>query len=164
VDEEFVTVIDPRHPLYQQTFHLLGITTKQYLGRCCIVWDLNQNERFIPLCVTNLAPDPLFISALPLCLTSLQQLVLSYTQLLEQLAKEEDHHELPIKSTDRTNQPAPTVSGSTSHSSAACYQHPTHPTVELPFTSAAASSLQIVDQHLSQSLGQARQSGGGRRI
>jgi len=53
-----VEVTDPTHPLYGLTFPLIGVTTKQRLGRVCVVWLYPGVERIIPLTATSLA-DPL---------------------------------------------------------------------------------------------------------
>jgi hypothetical protein len=53
-----VEVTDPTHPLYGLTFPLVGITTKQRLGRVCVVWLHPGVERVIPVAATSLA-DPL---------------------------------------------------------------------------------------------------------
>ena len=53
-----VEVTDPTHPLYGLTFPLIGVTTKQRLGRVCVVWLYPGVERVILLTATSLA-DPL---------------------------------------------------------------------------------------------------------
>ncbi len=73
--DELVTVIDPRHPLYRQSFRLIGITTKQYLGRCCVVLDHASRERNIPLAVTDRSPDPLAIASSPLTIATIEGLI-----------------------------------------------------------------------------------------
>jgi hypothetical protein len=73
--EESVMVIDPRHPLCGQSFRLLGITTKQYLGRCCVVLDHASRERNIPLAVTDRSPDPLVIALFPLTVATIEHLI-----------------------------------------------------------------------------------------
>ena len=73
--DDYVTVIDPRHPLCNQTFRLLGITTKQYLGRCCVVLDHALRERNIPLVVTDHWPDPLVITSSPLTVATIEHLI-----------------------------------------------------------------------------------------
>ena len=50
-----VTVTDPIHPLYGLTFPLIGVTTKQRLGRVCVVWLYPGVERVIPVTATDLA-------------------------------------------------------------------------------------------------------------
>lgn len=68
-------VIDPRHPLCGQSFRLLGITTKQYLGCCCVVLDQASRERNIPLTVTDRSPDPLLIAPFPLTVATIEHLI-----------------------------------------------------------------------------------------
>ena len=75
LSEEQITVIDPRHPLYGQSFRLLGITTTQYLGRCCVVVDQASRERHLPLAVTDRAPDPLVMAPLPLTVATIEHLI-----------------------------------------------------------------------------------------
>jgi hypothetical protein len=53
-----VTVTDPTHPLSGRTFPLVGVTTKQRLGRVCVVWLHPGVERVIPVAATTLAPAP----------------------------------------------------------------------------------------------------------
>src|SRR4051812_21362328 len=86
--EGMVTVIDPRHPFYQQTFRLLGISNKQHLGKCCTVLDAEDNEILLPLAVTDRSPEPLHLAGLPLALSSVQKLVLVYTQITSHLRGE----------------------------------------------------------------------------
>src|SRR5215471_15511724 len=54
-----VEVTDPTHPLYGLTFPLIGVTTKQRLGRVCVVWLYPGVERVIPLAATSLAGSAL---------------------------------------------------------------------------------------------------------
>src|SRR5262245_51653403 len=54
-----VTVTAPTHPLYGLTFPLIGITTKQRLGRVCVVWLYPGVERVIPVAATSLADSAL---------------------------------------------------------------------------------------------------------
>ena len=56
-----MTVTDLTHPLYGLTFPLIGVTTKQRLGRVCVVWLYPGVERVIPVTATDLAgsaPSP----------------------------------------------------------------------------------------------------------
>src|SRR5262245_19165976 len=52
---DMVEVTDPTHPLYGLTFPLIGVTTKQRLGRVCVVWLYPGVERVIPVAATSLA-------------------------------------------------------------------------------------------------------------
>jgi hypothetical protein len=85
---ETVTVIDPRHPLYGRTLPLLGITNKQYLGRCCVVWLLPGVERLVPLAATDLAADPICLYPLPLNLSAVEQLLATFMRIKIQPAEE----------------------------------------------------------------------------
>ncbi len=84
--DDYVTVIDPRHPLCNQTFRLLGITTKQYLGQCCVVLDHALRERNIPLVVTDQSPDPLVIASSPLTVATIEHLIHVFSHIHPQPA------------------------------------------------------------------------------
>jgi hypothetical protein len=79
-----VTVTDPRHPLYGQTFHLSHIANKQYLGRCCVVWPQEGIERNIPVEATDRSTEPFTIFPLPLDLSSLRQLLVAFEGIKSQ--------------------------------------------------------------------------------
>ena len=85
--EDTVTVVDPRHPLFGQTLSLIGITNKQYLGRCCIVWLRAGMEQLVPLAATDRSPDPLVVYSLPLNLPSVRQLLATYERFMSQPAE-----------------------------------------------------------------------------
>jgi hypothetical protein len=70
-----VEVTDPTHPLYGLTFPLIGITTKQRLGRVCAVWLYPGLERVIPITATNLGGNPVVPSPCRLCVEGLQALL-----------------------------------------------------------------------------------------
>src|SRR5258707_14100223 len=78
-----VTIVDPRHPLCGRTLPLVGITTKQYLGRCCVVWLRPSVERHIPVTATDLEFDPNTLSPLPLCLAARQDLLRVFAQVTQ---------------------------------------------------------------------------------
>jgi hypothetical protein len=70
-----VRVIDPRHPLFGQTFRLMAITTWRQTETQCVIWLQDDGlARHIPLAVTNRAPDPPVIFPVMLNLVSLQRL------------------------------------------------------------------------------------------
>lgn len=83
-----MTVTDPRHPLYGQTFHLSHITNKQYLGRCCVVWPQEGIERNIPLEATDRSTEPITIFPLPLDLSSVRQLLVAFERMMSQSVEE----------------------------------------------------------------------------
>jgi hypothetical protein len=85
--EEQITVIDPRHPLYERTFPLIEIAPKQYLGLCCVVAYRPPLMRYIPLVATDRSPEPLVIYPLPLNLDSVQQLLATYKKIVSQPAE-----------------------------------------------------------------------------
>ena len=87
LSDETVTVVDPREPLYGQTFPLIFIENKPYRGPCCIVRDANGVERHIPVVVTNRSAEPLAISPIPLSLPSVRQLLSAYERIVRLTAK-----------------------------------------------------------------------------
>jgi hypothetical protein len=100
---EIITVIDPRHPLYGQSLRFLGITTKNRLGRCCMVLDHYGHERNIPLGVTDQSPDPVVIAPSPLSVATITSLVRVYSHICPQPGTdrevgEEDGREIPHES------------------------------------------------------------------
>jgi hypothetical protein len=89
-----VTVIDPRHALYGQSFRLLGIATRNQLGRCCIVLDHADRERNLPVGVTDQSPDPLVIAPFALNVATITSLVHVYSHICPQPeVGEGDQHE-----------------------------------------------------------------------
>jgi len=50
-----IEIVDPTHPLCGKTLPLVGVTTKQVLGRVAIVWIHPGVERMVPLSATSLA-------------------------------------------------------------------------------------------------------------
>lgn len=85
---ETVTVIDPRHPLYDQSFPLLHIKNKQELIPSCLVRLTEGVERLIPVSVTNLAVTPPVVFPLPLDLSSLHNLSEVFLRIQAQVGKE----------------------------------------------------------------------------
>ncbi|MBA3617595.1 MAG: hypothetical protein H0W52_16000 [Rubrobacteraceae bacterium] len=55
---EEVEIVDPTHPLHGKTLPLVGITTRQRLGRVAVVWLYPGVERCVPLSATDLAEIP----------------------------------------------------------------------------------------------------------
>ena len=100
-------VIDPRHPLCGQSFRLLGITTKQYLGRCCVVLDQASRERNIPLTVTDRSPDPLVIAPYPLTVATIEHLIHVFSHIQPQPAMdrgEADGRDTPRERREQASQ------------------------------------------------------------
>lgn len=83
-----VTVVDPRHPLYDQTFPLLHIRNKQELVRCCLVQLTENVERLIPIQVTDLALSVPDIFPVPLDISSLHSLTDTFAHIAAQLERE----------------------------------------------------------------------------
>jgi hypothetical protein len=75
---ETVTIVDPRHPLYSQTFPLLHIKNKQKLIPSCLVRLPEGVERLVPIEMTNLAPGLPDMYPLPLDVSSLQNLAKAF--------------------------------------------------------------------------------------
>ena len=53
-----MTVVDPRHPLYDQTFPLLYLTHAHQMVRCAVVQLAPDVTRLIPLAATDRAAVP----------------------------------------------------------------------------------------------------------
>jgi hypothetical protein len=85
---ETVTIIDPRHPLYDRTFPLLHVKNKQNLILSCLIQLPEGVERLVPVEVTNLARSPLFVFSLPLDVSSLQNLVETFARIEAQAEME----------------------------------------------------------------------------
>jgi hypothetical protein len=83
-----VTVVDPRHPLYEQTFSLLHIKNKQELIPSCLVQIAEGVERLIPVSVTDLSASPPVVFPLPVDLSSLHNLTQAFLRLETQIGKE----------------------------------------------------------------------------
>ena len=88
-----VTVVDPRHPLYDQTFPLIHIKNKQELVRSCLVLLTEDVERLIPLAVTDLALWPPDVFPVPLDISSLQNLIETFGRITRQLEREDENAE-----------------------------------------------------------------------
>ena len=83
-----MTVVDPRHPLYGQSFPLLHLKNKQELIPSCLVRLTEGVERLIPVNVTNLAATPPVVYPLPLDLSSLHNLTQVFLRIQTQVGKE----------------------------------------------------------------------------
>ena len=79
-----MTVTDPRHPLYGQTFPLVYITNKPYSGRCCVLWLQEGIERNVPVAATDRSKEPLTIFPIPLNLSSVRQLLITCERIRSQ--------------------------------------------------------------------------------
>ncbi len=85
---ETVTVVDPRHPLYEQTFPLLHLKNKQGLVPSCLVQIAEGVERLIPVSVTDISASPPLAFPLPVDLSSLHNLIQAFLRLDAQIGKE----------------------------------------------------------------------------
>lgn len=78
-----MTVVDPRHPLYGQTFRLVQVEDRQDHGQCCLVereWGQNS---YIPLGVTDQSQTRWMSSSIPLSIEAIRQLISTYIRLTE---------------------------------------------------------------------------------
>lgn len=87
-----IKIVDPTHPLYAKTLPLVGVTTKQVLGRVAIVWIHPGVERMVPLCATSLADAPPPPSPCRLSVASVERL-LAVVASFPKTGPEEDHGE-----------------------------------------------------------------------
>jgi hypothetical protein len=79
---ETITVIDPRDPLFGQTFTLLFVESKSDRGKCCVVRMETGIERHIPIAVTNLSTGSIQNYPLALDLPSVRKLRAVYARLI----------------------------------------------------------------------------------
>lgn len=78
-----VEIVDPTHPLYGKTLPLVGVTTRQRLGRTAVVWLYPGVERCVPLSATDLAEiRPAPPSSSRLSVASLERLLAVVASLL----------------------------------------------------------------------------------
>lgn len=75
--EKQVAVIDPTHFLFGRSFVLRGITTRSYLGTCCVIeWE--GTEYFVPIAATDQSPEPVQHYPTILNVAAIDQLVTTY--------------------------------------------------------------------------------------
>jgi hypothetical protein len=98
-----VTVTDPTHPLYGRTFPLVGVTTKQHLGRVCVVWLYPGVERVIPLAAASLAEPPPPPSPCKLSVAGLHTLLAVVASLVD--LRQEDTHGQALRSSASRQSP-----------------------------------------------------------
>jgi hypothetical protein len=103
--QETVTVVDPRHPLFGRTLPLLGITNKQNLIPCCVVWIDEGVERIVPVAATDRAAEAPVIFPAPLSPASVRQLLVTFARMTarsgEKTADEASRQATAGDSTDR---------------------------------------------------------------
>jgi hypothetical protein len=80
-----VTIVDPRHPLFDQTFPLLHLKNKQEMVPCCLVQLAEGVERLVPISVTSLAASLDVVFPLPLDISSLHKLTQVFVRLQAQI-------------------------------------------------------------------------------
>jgi hypothetical protein len=83
-----VTVIDPRHPLFNRIFPLLHIKNKQEKNPRCLISLPEGVERWLPIEVTNLSGIPPEIFPIPIDLHALQTLAPIFLRFEAQLEQE----------------------------------------------------------------------------
>jgi len=83
-----VTVTDPRHPLFNQTFPLLRIKNKHEKAACCLIALSDGGERWLPIEVTNFGEVQPAVFPVLLDLPSLENLVKIYLRLQAQFDQE----------------------------------------------------------------------------
>jgi len=120
--EETVTVTDPRHPLFNQTFPLLSIVNRRDVGHCCVVLVEGISRQFVPVTATNRSAIPVAVWPVPLNLMALQQLVITYHQMVG--SSEDDHPQSTTGSTLSTPV-VPECTASASASLGAAQPNPT---------------------------------------
>jgi hypothetical protein len=86
--EETVTIVDPQHPFFGQTFPLIAITDTQTTGRSCVIRLQEGIERSVPLDATDRGLAPLSAFPIPLNPSSLQQLLATFERIVGQQAEE----------------------------------------------------------------------------
>jgi hypothetical protein len=85
---EAVTIVDPRHPLYDQTFPLLHVKNHRNLIPSCLIQVFEGVDRLVPVAVTDLATTPVIVYSLPLDVSSLQNLIQTFARIQEQVESE----------------------------------------------------------------------------
>lgn len=83
-----VTIVDPRHPLYDQTFPLLHVKNHRNLIPSCLIRVLEGVDRLVPVAVTDLAATPVIVYSSPLDVSSLENLVQAFARVEEQVEVE----------------------------------------------------------------------------
>jgi hypothetical protein len=83
-----VTVVDPRHPLFGQSFPLLHLKNKQELIPCCLVRLTEGAERLLPISASDLETSPPTIFPLPIDISSLHNLTQVFMRIIAQIEKE----------------------------------------------------------------------------
>lgn len=110
-----VTVVDPRHPLFGQTFPLLHIKNKQGLIPCCLVRLAEGAERLIPISATDLANEPPTTFPLPIDISSLHELTQAFLRICAQIEKECGDGTTGNSQLSRSNTSAPGRLGDANH-------------------------------------------------
>jgi hypothetical protein len=126
---ETVTVVDPRHPLYDQTFPLLHLTNARNLIPCCVVRLTPSVERLIPIAATDLAPTPPAGFPSPLDLSSLERLITTFHAIQAALAEEEHNEPTGYISADEPPNSTSGYLGDSQCSSTSGSSAPASPTV-----------------------------------
>ena len=94
-----VTVVDPRHPLFGQTFRLIAMTPWRRTETCCVVWLQNDGiERLIPLSATDRALEPVSIFPTVIDTRSIARLACAFAGILTaEVVKEDDKRKTTVQ-------------------------------------------------------------------
>jgi hypothetical protein len=69
---------------------MLGITNKQNLIPCCVVWIAEGIERTVPVAATDRAAEPPYIFPAPLSVIAVQQLLATFERITSRSVEEEE--------------------------------------------------------------------------
>jgi hypothetical protein len=79
--QETVTITDPCHPLYDQTFPLLFTTKYHNYEPCCMIQISPEADRLIPIRQTNLSTPVFHVFPSPLDISSLHRFIETFTRI-----------------------------------------------------------------------------------
>jgi hypothetical protein len=93
--EEVITIVDPQHPLFGQTFPLIAIIDNQSEGRSCVICLREGIERSVPIEATDRGLEPAATFPVPFNTSSLLQLLTTFERIVCQPAGEveDEKHE-----------------------------------------------------------------------
>ena len=86
---EKVTLTDPCHPLYEQSFPLLHIKNKQNMVPSALIQLQEGVNRLVPLESTNMAVSPPVVFPLPVDISSLEKLTKIFDQIQAEVKRED---------------------------------------------------------------------------
>jgi hypothetical protein len=113
---ETITVIDPTHPLFGQTFRLIQTEDRADRGHCCLI-ELEWGPHiYVPLAVTDQSEQTLVTYRTRLSVKSIQQLVATFNRLL----KDENHVPASQEQNDSASSPSNLEQVNTSSKTTPC--------------------------------------------